>query len=127
MVKNSNPESLRKLLKFSEESSVQMDALSFLDNCCGRKQSLVVSLAISEFVEKYHLRDKSVEEIKRFIANYRVIKDTVGECRIPYPVQAGLYSPEKVLKEEYAPEEESDEEEGFKDFADSLSAAFLSA
>lgn len=113
MKKEENLNAIRKSLQFSGDSALQMSALDFLNNVCGRKQSLIVALALKEFVERYHLEGKSADEIRVFLLNYDVVKETVNNCRNPLPISFGFSTaemPKSVVEAPKAKEELSEED-----------------
>ena len=115
MRKSVNEARKTKMLQFNTDDSPQMSALSFLDTSCGRKQSLLIAHAVNEFVEKYHLRGKSIEEVRQFLQNFNVISSTVNDVMISFPPNYGITSQDSP-----APNEVNSAEEQEKALSDEL-------
>lgn len=102
-------------IRYTTENELSSKTATIL-TCAGHKKSLLISLALNEFAEKYGFHIDSKEEIAALIKNYDYFRRINSEGVYPQTVPA--YSPapvnvqtEEITQEVAAPEEKKEPEE----------------
>lgn len=79
---------VRKQLSFDTQNQEEMQTLQMLDKF-KKNQTNVVVCALTEFMEKYKLSDKTPAELEQFIKAYPYLKTYLEEMIVTHPVAVG--------------------------------------
>lgn len=99
-----------KTIYFNMDDPLQKKAYDFLSSSVGRKQSLLMTYAIHDFVDKYHLQGKTVKDIQAFLHNFEVISASINGAILPFPSQYGLSTLDSPNPKEKLPEEDTEKD-----------------
>lgn len=99
---------IRKAMTFDGNTEEGVRAVEFLEKSCGRKQGIIITLALIEFIEKYKLEGKSVDDIKQFIKNYDYINAVATNSNMGFGIPMSFMNSQPISMDN-KPVEKSEE------------------